>query len=146
MTGSAVQLYNGLALIATFFSCRLVYGTYQSYRVFSDVWRAIGSNPSASSLITQAQVMRFATESSTVPRRLGLTYLASNTVLNCLNNYWFYKMLQALYKRFQLPVEVPLQDKPVVGTSTALEPNLSSTVKPRIVAGMNDDSELDVVN
>ncbi|KAI9811746.1 MAG: hypothetical protein M1827_005291 [Pycnora praestabilis] len=41
MTGSRAQLYNGLILLATFFSCRLVWGTYQSVRVYQDVWAAL---------------------------------------------------------------------------------------------------------
>src|ERR1700730_1062100 len=44
MTGSRAQLYNGLILLATFFSCRLVWGTYQSVRVYQDVWAAL-QNP-----------------------------------------------------------------------------------------------------
>ncbi|CCE28339.1 uncharacterized protein CPUR_01814 [Claviceps purpurea 20.1] len=38
MTGSQAQLYNGFLLLFTFFSCRLVYGTYQSVQY---IWRAI---------------------------------------------------------------------------------------------------------
>ncbi|KAI9823562.1 MAG: hypothetical protein M1819_001169 [Sarea resinae] len=41
MTGSRPQWYNGIFLLATFFSCRLVWGTYQSAWVFTDMWRAV---------------------------------------------------------------------------------------------------------
>ena len=41
MTGSKLQLYNGIMLLCTFFGCRLCWGSYQSVRVFYDVYRAI---------------------------------------------------------------------------------------------------------
>lgn len=41
MTGSKPQWYNGIALLTSFFCCRLLWGTYQSVRVYQDVWAAI---------------------------------------------------------------------------------------------------------
>ncbi|KIW52999.1 hypothetical protein PV05_08605 [Exophiala xenobiotica] len=41
MTGSKLQWYNGMLLLVMFFSCRLVWGTYQSLRVYQDVWHAM---------------------------------------------------------------------------------------------------------
>lgn len=99
MTGSQAQLYNGFLLLFTFFSCRLVYGTYQSVRVFGDIWAAIDNKPSVLSLNSAA--MRFANERSTVPLWLGAIYLASNLTLNGLNFYWFIKMIKAVCKRFE---------------------------------------------
>jgi len=49
LTGSRFQLYNGLLLLFVFFSCRLVWGTYQSIRVYQDVWAAIQSPVTTSS-------------------------------------------------------------------------------------------------
>lgn len=46
LTGSSLQWYNGMVLLATFFCCRLVWGTYQSARVYYDVWRILQA-PSA---------------------------------------------------------------------------------------------------
>ena len=112
MTGSRAQLYNGLFLLFTFFWCRLVWGTYQSIRVYQDVWAAIQS-PGA--LVTMAEhtvvateksvnasteIMRFSGE-KTVPIWLACTYLGSNIVLNTLNFYWFGKMIETVRKRFQ---------------------------------------------
>ncbi|KAG5994950.1 hypothetical protein E4U52_000544 [Claviceps spartinae] len=125
MTGSQAQLYNGFLLLFTFFSCRLVYGTYQSVRVFSDIWAAIDNKPSVLSLNSAA--MRFANERSTVPLWLGAIYLASNLTLNGLNFYWFIKMVKAVCKRFE-PQKQPQTDnhtysssfpsaKPVAGIS-----------------------------
>ncbi|KAK4554962.1 hypothetical protein LTR86_008110 [Recurvomyces mirabilis] len=85
LTGSNLQLYNGIALISTFFSARLVWGSYQTWLLSSDMLEA------------------WQTEPEIVPTWLFLTYLVSNTTLTCLNFYWFGKMIQALRKRFEPP-------------------------------------------
>ncbi|KAI0124637.1 DUF887 domain-containing protein [Xylariales sp. AK1849] len=111
ITGSKIQLYNGIVLIFTFFSCRLVWGTYQSFMVAKDVWAALHDKPSfIPSTIMDAQnltvpvryesTMQFVTESSSVPLWLAAVYLGANMTLNSLNFYWFIKMIQAVQKRF----------------------------------------------
>ncbi|KAJ8114514.1 hypothetical protein OPT61_g3625 [Boeremia exigua] len=40
-TGSKLQLYNGIALLFTFFACRVVWGTYQSTMIYSDIYKAL---------------------------------------------------------------------------------------------------------
>ena len=117
LTGSRAQLYNGILLLLTFFSCRLVWGTYQSLRVYQDVWAALHYTPGGGLVATDpsfgigtsateksgdanAEMMRFAGE-RVVPLWLACTYLGSNVVLNTLNFYWFGKMIEAVKKRFQ---------------------------------------------
>jgi len=116
MTGSRAQLYNGILLLVTFFGCRLVWGTYQSIRVYQDVWAAlhtpgtlVASNPGLTSATEKsvdagAEMMRFAGD-RTVPIWLACTFLGSNVVLNTLNFYWFGKMIETVKKRFQPPRE-----------------------------------------
>ncbi|KAH8422837.1 TLC domain-containing protein [Aspergillus melleus] len=41
MTGSNLQWYNGMMLLFMFFSCRLVWGTWQSVLVYRDMWYAL---------------------------------------------------------------------------------------------------------
>lgn len=56
MTGSKLQLYNGIALLVTFFGCRIVWGTYQSIMIYSDIYRALTmshADPMSSLLETQ---------------------------------------------------------------------------------------------
>lgn len=118
LTGSKIQLYNGIMLIATFFSCRLVYGTYQSTRVFGDIWAAVNS-PTDPHTTAETDVMMFVTESSRVPVWLGVVYLGSNITLNTLNFYWFFKMIEAVRKRF-----VP---QPVSVAGTRSEPGTTSS-------------------
>ncbi|TVY23180.1 putative TLC domain-containing protein [Lachnellula hyalina] len=137
MTGSRAQLYNGIALLVTFFGCRLVWGTYQSVRVYQDVWAAIHHKPAAASIHFDAlnnstnaaadaaaghsaapihgDIMRFAGEEF-VPLWLGFTYLGSNIILNTLNFYWFGKMIETVRKRFQPPKE---ERKKMKATTTA---------------------------
>ncbi len=123
MTGSRAQLYNGLILLATFFGCRIVWGIMQTYFVFCDVWRALdfqempypdllsklssydlignASNPAlAQSHYGDPESVRYAGP-HVVPFWLALTYLVSNTLLSCLNLYWFNKMIEAVRKRFR---------------------------------------------
>jgi hypothetical protein len=44
LTGSKLQWYNGIILLASFFSCRLAWGAYQSVHVYQDVWSSMHLN------------------------------------------------------------------------------------------------------
>jgi hypothetical protein len=118
MTGSTLQFVNGIILLFTFFSCRLCWGTYNSIRVFADVWRAYTAGPvslsdpasgklNANTTLGNAgfknDVLQFA-EGQTVPLWLAAAYLASNLTLNGLNWFWFSKMIETLRKRFDPPL------------------------------------------
>jgi hypothetical protein len=132
MTGSVYQLINGIFLLMTFLGCRLVWGTYQSVRVYQDVWNSLFHtsataaihydmmNTTSSAALEAAArqsaipihegIMRFAGEEY-VPVWLAFTYLGSNIILNTLNFYWFGKMIEALRKRFTSPKDV--KEKPI---------------------------------
>jgi len=99
MTGSRAQLYNGIVLLFAFFSCRLVWGTYQSLRVYQDVWVALQS---PGTRFEKGEVMRLNAhaDKQVVPVWLAITYLGSNLVLNTLNFFWFGKMIETVRKRF----------------------------------------------
>lgn len=117
MTGTTLQLVNGIMLLVTFFSCRIIWGTYQSIRVFSDVYRAytagpftlsdppsgkLNHNTTVANAAFKHNVLQFA-QGQTVPLWLAGTYLASNLILNGLNWFWFGKMIETLRKRFDPP-------------------------------------------
>lgn len=131
MTGTKAQLYNGIMLLFTFFSCRLVYGTYSSFRVYRDVWAAINVNPDTEALMMPT--MSFAHPDSTVPLWIGVAYLASNVTLNSLNFYWFFMMVRAVRKRFD-PVsesqekveESPITEAEIDFSSMATGPSKAS--------------------
>ena len=129
MTGGKLQWYNGMLLLAVFFSCRLIWGTYQSLRVYQDVWhmmhlnlqsgpvlREIRESPhssifvprdgqlclgQASCIVAQSEVMKFTeTQSQAIPFWLAMVYLTCNLTLNTLNFYWFGKMIETVRRRF----------------------------------------------
>jgi hypothetical protein len=111
-----------MILLFSFFSARLVWGTYQSLRVYQDVWAAVQSKPMnvtdvlakrmASPAVLNAlvdgeevvkaneEVLKFAGR-NVVPVWLAITYLGSNLILNSLNFYWFGKMIETVMKRFR---------------------------------------------
>ena len=114
MTGSRGQFYNGIALLSTFFSCRLIWGTYQSAIVYVDMWKAVHTAPSPEYIAAafsdpttaydvNKNLMFFSRDADTLPLWLAGTYIASNIVLNTLNWYWFFKMVSAVRKRFEPP-------------------------------------------
>jgi len=143
MTGSRAQLYNGIVLLFVFFSCRLVWGTYQSVRVYQDVWAALHHKPllSANTLLSNTTSSSAAAASAAagksalplhtgvmihageefVPLWLAFTYLGSNIILNTLNFYWFGKMIETVRKRFQPAKETKRKEKAVVSRSTGID-------------------------
>ncbi|TVY75981.1 putative TLC domain-containing protein [Lachnellula suecica] len=99
MTGSKLQLVNGVALLATFFCGRVLWGNYQSLNIYSDVWKSMSASEETVLSLGKGGI----TNASKLPVWLVFVYLGSNTILNFLNLYWFAKMVQALMKRFQPP-------------------------------------------
>ncbi|KAI1202442.1 TLC domain-containing protein [Nemania serpens] len=127
MTGSRAQLYNGIVLIATFFSCRLVWGTYQSFLVYRDLWAGIHQGPNVLAVseaeaadlpARYADSMQFVTTSAAVPLWLAAIYIGSNLTLNSLNFYWFFKMIEAVRKRFDPKAESQQEESEADKTGT----------------------------
>ncbi|KAF8643855.1 hypothetical protein AX16_008872 [Volvariella volvacea WC 439] len=92
-TGTTFQLVNGIALLASFFGVRIVYGGITSYYFY--------------------HTLREVHE--TVPLSYTLIYGLGNLLLQSLNWFWFTKMITALRKRFQPKVEElqPLLQAPI---------------------------------
>lgn len=95
MTGSTPQFINGIILISTFGASRLVWGTYQSVKMYQDVWLALHTPG----------------EELPVPSWLAVAYLASTTLLSFLNLYWFARMIRTIRNRFDKPAEGALRGK-----------------------------------
>ncbi len=131
MTGSKAQLYNGIALIGMFFSCRLAWGTVQSGWVYYDMWRAVTRGPTvpfAAETPTNASavaygvedVMYFAKDAVPIPIWLAAIYITANITLHSLNVYWFFKMISAVHKRFEPTAkEVGKKDTIAASATTA---------------------------
>ncbi|KAL5533261.1 hypothetical protein ACEPAF_5037 [Sanghuangporus sanghuang] len=79
LTGSTIQLVNGILLLSSFAGARLVYGFIKSYAFYQTL---------------------FAIKDQ-VPLGVTLTYGLGNVVLNVLNIFWFVKMISALQKRMK---------------------------------------------
>ncbi|KAF9975036.1 hypothetical protein BGZ73_001443 [Actinomortierella ambigua] len=79
MTGSIYQLVNGIVLLVAFFCVRIVFGIYMSWQTYLSVLPVIDR----------------------VPTHLIFIYTAANIVLNSLNLFWFYKMIQMVQRRFK---------------------------------------------
>ena len=131
MTGTTVQLVNGIVLLCTFFSCRILWGSYQSIRVFTDVYHAYTagavprSDPEVGKLSNDTivgnagfknDILQYS-EGQTVPLWLISAYLASNVILNGLNWFWFSKMIETLRKRFDPPFGTKKQQPEIKETS-----------------------------
>lgn len=81
LTGTIYQLINGVVLLAVFFGARIVFGLYMSYQTYLNVMPVIAQ----------------------IPWHLIAIYSAANVVLNTLNLFWFYKMIESLMRRFVTP-------------------------------------------
>ncbi|KAF2258776.1 DUF887-domain-containing protein [Lojkania enalia] len=156
LTGSKLQLYNGILLLFTFFSARLVWGSYQSYCVYIDVYKALnhghiaqrdhelGNTNSTINGVQGSEIMKFAGD-RVVPMWLAGCYLLSNITLNGLNWYWFGKMIETIRKRFDPPFGTRMPEKAtpeivkeeektlVEGIDVATPPATPGNVTPAIV-------------
>ncbi|GAA5797063.1 hypothetical protein HPULCUR_002441 [Helicostylum pulchrum] len=77
-TGSKIQLINGVILLLTFFFARIVFGTFMSYRMWTDIYAV----------------------KDDVPWRYWIVYGGGNFITTCLNIWWFSQMITMLRKRF----------------------------------------------
>jgi len=104
MTGTKAQLYNGIALLVSFAGSRLVWGSYQSYLIYGDVWKAWHTiepyTADCAKFVGQAAGLNTPVGCKTLPTWLAISYVGANTALSVLNVYWFYKMVAAVRKRF----------------------------------------------
>ncbi|CZT08110.1 related to DUF887 domain protein [Rhynchosporium graminicola] len=106
MTGTRAQLYNGMALLAVFFSCRLVWGAYSSFNIYRDVWDALHLDEPSAKATATVGTMQFAGD-RTLPMWLVILYMGGHVTLQVLNVFWFGKMVAAVRKRF---VKAPQQN------------------------------------
>lgn len=108
MTGSAFQWVNGMLLLATFGGSRLVWGSWQSWRIYQDVWMAWTDRTpyelkckAYRAVMERGLGLSVPVECRVLPWWLGALYVGGNTLLSVLNFYWYYKMILAVRKRFE---------------------------------------------
>ncbi len=73
-----MQLYNGVALLATFFLGRVVWGNYQSIHIYSDVWTAMHTADFDAKMISEKEIFAYRKNS----RRVG------GEILSCRCGWW----------------------------------------------------------
>ncbi|TVY88232.1 putative TLC domain-containing protein [Lachnellula willkommii] len=104
MTGSKAQLYNGLALVSVFFSCRLVWGAYSSFNIYKDVWDSLHITNDMK-FDSRPEMMVYGQDRS-LPWWLVALYLGGHVTLQVLNVFWLGRMIAAIRKRFSSKVKV----------------------------------------
>ncbi|PNS14192.1 hypothetical protein CAC42_6705 [Sphaceloma murrayae] len=146
LTGSTYQWVNGIVLIGTFFSCRLVWGNINSIFVFGDMWTAyrsgmITTTPTIwpegkppGNLANENDLFRY-TAGRDLPFWLAASYLGANIVLNGLNIYWMGKMIETVRKRF----DPPFGTKGVVKGKKKAEMDAVKQEEPTIVRSLDED-------
>ncbi|GAA5982415.1 hypothetical protein JCM11641_006976 [Rhodosporidiobolus odoratus] len=88
MTGSTAQLVNGVCLVVTYISARLVWGTYNSYRLWTLLLPSSADHSPKALLARSTELW------------IRALYIGLNVLMNSLNFYWFRLMVLALRKRF----------------------------------------------
>lgn len=83
-----IQIINGVLLMTTFFSARILWGFYQAYKVLMDLLYL-------QSPITEGTMMPPVSHPWWVP----VAVLGSNVSLDILNVYWFSKMVRIVKRR-----------------------------------------------
>jgi hypothetical protein len=112
MTGSKIQLYNGILLVSSFVLCRLIWGSYSIVRMVYDLWIATrsvniqGAYTEAidSKLDPFARIENIANDKA-LPLWLVGTFIGGNVVLWSLNVFWLGQMIKAMRKRFTPTLE-----------------------------------------
>lgn len=125
MTGSTAQLINGIFLTSSFFLCRLVWGTYNCFRVFPDFMKALqyqdspegqawlkasaaNATANAAAASHRGDVLEAEIIKNSVPQYFPIwiagVYLGSYLILMLLNVYWFGKMIETIRARFEPPI------------------------------------------
>lgn len=96
MTGSTLQLYNGIIFTSVFFGCRIAYGWYASLAWYRDIWSALD-------FLKSPGVKNFPVTPFGVNDRLDLrvvgVYTLSNITLNTLNIFWLSQMIRTFISR-----------------------------------------------
>ncbi|KAL9088377.1 MAG: hypothetical protein Q9159_003151 [Coniocarpon cinnabarinum] len=128
MTGSTAQLINGIILMSTFAGSRLVWGGYNCFSVFPDMFQAVNFQGTVSGrewfTEAEANVTTLAAAENalhspvggidleyvrrTMPKPSPVWYVGLYTIsystLMILNFYWFGKMIETLRARFEPPI------------------------------------------
>ncbi|KAH6711082.1 TLC domain-containing protein [Leptodontidium sp. MPI-SDFR-AT-0119] len=109
MTRSRIQLYNGIALMMTFFGSRIYVGNYQSLFIYADIWTAVNTPTIDMKYTDDASIFAYRNPTGLdgvgnlhdmkLPPWLAFAYLGSHGSWIFLNLYWLIKVVWAMYEQ-----------------------------------------------
>ncbi|OJT14106.1 hypothetical protein TRAPUB_9344 [Trametes pubescens] len=99
-TGSSAQWVNGVVLLSTFFSVRIIYGWYLTLDFMHSLYAARGQ----------------------LPTFYLVAFALGNLTLNALNATWFYKMIFAIRRRFDD------EAKPLTAAAASTDPDTTAAL------------------
>ena len=101
--GSTLQIINGMLLVVTFASCRLIWGSYLTFVFFRDVWTALHAPQSSWTEYNYSPVERPLILEHQAPWWLAIMFMITNAVIMSLSAFWFTKMIATLRVHIKTP-------------------------------------------
>ena len=101
--GSTFQIVNGVLLVVTFASCRLLWGSYLTVVFFRDVWTALHAPQPSWTEYNYSPVEKPLILEPQAPWWLAIVFMLTNAVVMSLSAFWFTKMIATLRKHIRNP-------------------------------------------
>jgi hypothetical protein len=104
LAGSTLQIYNGIALMASFFCCRVIWGSYCTWRFYGDIWAAYSKPYPIYTVVNstgdgpEGDGLKLTNE---LPGWLAILFVGSNAALMALNFFWFGKMMETMSRHMR---------------------------------------------
>lgn len=98
LAGSKIQMVNGIVLMITFASCRLLWGTYMTFIFFGDVWTAVQADKPSFTLYDYSPSEPPLALEHRAPGWVAVAFMCTHTVVMSLSIFWFSKMVATVRK------------------------------------------------
>ncbi|OBT44829.1 hypothetical protein VE00_05001 [Pseudogymnoascus sp. WSF 3629] len=98
LAGSKIQMVNGIVLMITFASCRLLWGTYMTFTFFGDVWTAVQADKPSFTLYDYSPSEPPLALEHRAPGWVAVAFMCTHTVVMSLSIFWFSKMVATVRK------------------------------------------------
>jgi hypothetical protein len=98
LAGSKIQMVNGIVLMVTFASCRLLWGSYMTFTFFGDVFTAVQADRPSFTLYDYSPSESPLALEHRAPGWVAVAFMCTHTVVMSLSVFWFSKMVAAVRK------------------------------------------------
>lgn len=98
LAGTRLQMVNGIVLMITFASCRLLWGSYMTFTFFGDVWTAIHAERPSFTLYDYSPLEQPLALEHHAPGWVAISFMFTHTVVMSLSVFWFSKMVTTVRK------------------------------------------------